>query len=144
MTEKQYFNDTLTVYVKDGETPSVREFDIKNGANAGKKGKALTFRGFHENYKRTDDGKFEKTGTDWYKVTCYDRAAEHLLPFIQDGLRLIVHGEVTEFTYKNKEGQDVKGKEIRLYKAGADLLQKGLESIQFKKPEKAAEAKAQA
>lgn len=132
MTDKIFFNDTVIVTAK--EAPQVRKFTPKSGSNAGKEQQVLSFRAYHPNFRRTTDGKFEKTSVDFYELQCFDAAAAHLQKFICDGLKLVVLGIVQEKTYKNKEGKEVVEKVVTIRNVGADLLQRGLSDVSFTKP----------
>ena len=68
-------------------------------------GKAVATVNAAENHSRQIDGRWEETGTTWYRLTLFGNAAERFAEELQTkGVRLLVEGRFETREYERRDG----------------------------------------
>jgi single-strand DNA-binding protein len=66
-------------------------------------------------------GKWEDTGTTWYRVNCWQRLAEHVAESLTRGMRVIVVGSLSAREWKDRDDNKRETWEITADAVGPDL-----------------------
>ena len=129
------FKDISTSVVIHG-APKVDKFTPTSGQNAGKEQTVLSFRAYHPNFQRQDDGTFKMLDSDWFDVKYNGKALDQVQGLLKDGMALEVRGSVRDRVWKDREGNDRTSREIFAKSLGLSLTQTGLTSVEFQKPDR--------
>jgi len=69
----------------------------------------------------TTKGRDENKKTTWHNIVCFDEQAEQVCEHLRKGLRVMVIGDVSITSYKDKEGNDRLGIEVVAQEIGTSL-----------------------
>jgi single-strand DNA-binding protein len=70
---------------------------------------------------RDEEGKWQKTGTDWFKVAVWEQLAEHISESLRKGDRVMVQGVYKGENTREREGKTYTDYEVRASSVGPDL-----------------------
>lgn len=99
--------------------------------------KVLEVLTYHPNFEKKPDGSFERKEPDFYKLQYFGATAENMAKLLQKSMRLDVRGSLTTENFE-KDGKQYENKVIKAKSIALCLNQLGIESIQFRAPEKKA------
>lgn len=129
------YKDIATSVVVNGE-PKIETYTLPSGPNAGTLQTTLSFRAYHPNFERLQDGTFKMKESDWYDVKYNGKAVEQVRGLIKNGMTLEVRGRVRDSHWKDREGNDRVSHEIFANGLGLSLTQPGLTAVEFQKPDR--------
>lgn len=84
-------------------------------------GKALCTVNVVTSKKKNVNGVWEESDTTFWKVTVWDRAAEHVADSVQKGDSVIVVGTAAERTWEGRDGEKRKSIEVTAQKISVEL-----------------------
>jgi single-strand DNA-binding protein len=71
--------------------------------------------------KNNETGKYEDSGTTWYRCVCWRQIAENAAESLARGMRVIVVGSLASRDWVSKEGEKRVSWEVNVDAAGPDL-----------------------
>lgn len=71
--------------------------------------------------KKTDNGGWTNDGEFWVRGTVWDKQAENCAETLDKGDRIFVSGELVERKYTDKEGNERKSIELKVFEVGPSL-----------------------
>ena len=116
--------------------PSVSTITPKSGENAGKQVDVLNLNVYKPKAEKDQDGKWKKLDPDFFKLQLFSEHAKAIAPLLKDGLALRVSGLIKEDSFQGRDGQQKIAKSILVNNIAIDLLQRGINAIDFQKPMK--------
>lgn len=136
MADKENRNFVSDYRVIVSSEPKVNTIQPKSGEMAGKNVDVLNVDVYKQHAEKQQDGSWKKLANEFFKLELYSAAAKSIAPMLVAGLALRVAGEIKEHEYQGKDGTTKVAKSLVANSIGIDLLQKGLNSIDFTKPER--------
>jgi len=80
----------------------------------------LTARVGQEQFEADGQGGFQQLDNHYFNVVQYGKSAERSFNQFKPGDRFVTEGYVRDFTYENREGEQIEGKEFVVKKIGHD------------------------
>lgn len=80
----------------------------------------LTARVGQEQFEADGNGGFRQLDNHYFNVVQYGKSAERSFNQFKPGDRFVTEGYVRDFTYENREGEQIEGKEFVVKKIGHD------------------------
>ena len=105
-----------------------------SGIHSGKPTQIITFRAFKPNYKKLEDGTWQRQESTFYTVRYYD-ATERMAGLIKDGLTLFVTGTTFDREYTGKDDAQHIEHILNADKLMVPLDQEELKDLVFEKKE---------